>query len=125
MADWVLFTKRTEEPKLRCLERRLTAAGIHHRRNGDSFHAPILEVPADRVDEAWHVLNAIGDDTPDDDPRFFEELGLDAADYGEDGDFDYDLLDFPVEDFLPEDDDPDNDEGLWHEGMRRWADPNR
>jgi hypothetical protein len=66
---WERFTKRTEDPKLAWLERQLTAAGIKHRRNGHSFHAPILEVQADKIDEAWEILTPV-DDIPDDDPRW-------------------------------------------------------
>jgi hypothetical protein len=66
---WERFTKRTEDPKLAWLERQLTEAGIQHRRNGASFHAPILEVQADKIDEAWAILTPV-DDIPDDDPRW-------------------------------------------------------
>lgn len=68
---WEMFTKRTEDPKLAWLERVLTVAGIPHRRNGRSFHAPILEVPRERLDEAWKILSPV-DDIPDDDSFFTE-----------------------------------------------------
>jgi len=68
-AGWAVFTKRTEEPKLSWLERQLDRAGIPHRRRGQSFHAPILEVARDRLDDAWDILDPV-DDVPDDDPRF-------------------------------------------------------
>lgn len=72
---WVMLTKRTEDPKLAWLETHLREHGIPSRRRGSSFHAPILEVPKDRSDEAWKLLDAkIGrrvlDDIPDDDPMF-------------------------------------------------------
>jgi hypothetical protein len=66
---WEQFTKRTNEPKLSWLEGQLTAHGIPHRRNGESFHAPILEVPPDHLPAAWAILTPV-DDVPDDDPRF-------------------------------------------------------
>ena len=72
MADeWVLFTKRTDDPTLSWLEHRLDDAGIPHRRNGWSFHAPIMEVPADRLSEAWVILDPV-DDIDDDDEMFGE-----------------------------------------------------
>ncbi|MHB8387663.1 hypothetical protein [Metallibacterium sp.] len=67
--EWKRLTKRTEDPKLAWLEAQLTAAGIEHRRNGESFHAPILEVSADRWDDAWSILDPV-DDVPDDHPSF-------------------------------------------------------
>lgn len=66
---WVRFTKRTDDPKLAWLERRLDAAGIKHRRNGESWHAPILEVDKARLNDAWAILTPV-DDVPDDDPQF-------------------------------------------------------
>lgn len=66
---WTRFTKRTDDPKLSWLEKQLDAAGIQHRRNGYSFHAPILEVPASDLDRAWEILTPV-DDIEDDDPRF-------------------------------------------------------
>lgn len=54
---FVRFTKRTEDPKLAYIERRLTEAGIAHRRNGFSFHAPILEVDETKQDAAWAILD--------------------------------------------------------------------
>ena len=67
--NWVLFTKRTDDPKLAWLQRQLKAAGIPNRRNGWSFHAPILEVPEEYEDAAWAILTPV-DDIDDDDPRF-------------------------------------------------------
>lgn len=66
---WVMFTKRTDDPKLAWLERQLDAASIPHRRNGHSFHAPILEVRLDDLERAWEILTPV-DDIDDDDPRF-------------------------------------------------------
>jgi len=55
--DWVNFCRRTNDPKLTWIESQLKTLGIAHRRNGDSFHAPILQVPRDRFSEAWDLLN--------------------------------------------------------------------
>lgn len=68
-SDWVMFTKRTDDPKLAWLAGQLDEAGIPHRRNGWSFHAPILEVPEDRLEDAWAILTPV-DDVDDDDPMF-------------------------------------------------------
>lgn len=69
---WVRFTKRTNDPKLAWLERRLDEKGIKHRRNGRSFHAPILEVHESQHDAAWEILRPV-DDIEDDDPRWTAE----------------------------------------------------
>lgn len=69
MTTFVLFTKRTEDPKLAWLERQLDAAGIPHKRDGYSWHAPILKVHEDQLDAAWEILTPV-DDIPDDDPRW-------------------------------------------------------
>lgn len=69
MTNWTQFTKRTNDPKLSALESMLDDAGIPHRRHGESFHAPILQVPAERLDDAWQILDPI-DDIPDDDARW-------------------------------------------------------
>lgn len=71
--DWVQFTKRTNEPKLLWVERQLKGRGIRSRRNGTSFHAPILEVVRHLENEAWAFLTPV-DDVPDDDPRWEEEM---------------------------------------------------
>ena len=55
--EWTQFTKLTEDPKLAYLERLLDERGIEHRRNGHGRHAPIMEVPEDRLDEAWALLD--------------------------------------------------------------------
>jgi len=69
MSKWTTFTRRTNDPKLAWLEGQLSEAGIKSQRNGESFHAPILEVPVDSLDKAWDILDPV-DDLPDDDPRF-------------------------------------------------------
>jgi hypothetical protein len=73
--EWVLWCKRTNDPKLTWIERELDKLGIPHRRNGESFHAPILEVPKDRESEAEAILQRrVGrytiDDIRDDHPRW-------------------------------------------------------
>jgi len=78
---WVLFTKRTEDPKLAWIEGQLQKLGIPSRRNGASFHAPILEVPEEhhQAADAWLQTpvdahengdNRTIDDVDDDDPMF-------------------------------------------------------
>lgn len=67
--NWVLFTKRTEDPKLSWLQARLTEAGIANKRQGYSFHGPILLVDAAKEDAAWDILTPV-DNVDDDDPRF-------------------------------------------------------
>lgn len=68
--EWVILCKRTHDPKLAWLERTLTAHGILSRRNGRSFHGPILEVPADLEDKAQLIL-ALVDDMDDDEAPFY------------------------------------------------------
>jgi hypothetical protein len=70
--QWVMFTKRTNDPKLAFLEKELARHGIKSRRNGESFHAPILEVKRKDLDKAWTILTPI-DVIDDDDPRFSKE----------------------------------------------------
>lgn len=77
--EWTALCRRTEDPKLRFIEAWLDNLGIAHRRNGYSFHAPILEVPEDMHDFAYEqILMApdekfgIFDEVPDDDPLFEE-----------------------------------------------------
>ena len=80
MTDWKTFTKRTNDPKLAWIERALTARGIPSRRHGFSWHAPILEVPAEYLATAQDFLaqpfdgdgNQTVDDVADDDPTFDE-----------------------------------------------------
>jgi hypothetical protein len=69
-----MLCKRTDDPKLSWLESRLDAAHIPHRRNGFSFHAPILEVASERLEQAWKILTPV-DDIPDDDEVFVEDVG--------------------------------------------------
>ena len=66
---WKTFTRRTNDPKLTWLEDRLDEAGIAHRRQGRSFHAPIMQVRASKLKEAEAILDPV-DDIPDDDPQF-------------------------------------------------------
>jgi hypothetical protein len=71
--EWVVLCKRTHDPKLSWLERTLTAHGILNRRNGSSFHAPILEVPADLEDKAQLILALVDDMDDDEDPFYVGE----------------------------------------------------
>jgi hypothetical protein len=68
---WVQLTKRTNDPKLSWLERQLDKLGIPHRRQGESFHAPIMQVPQAHYTEALGLLVEV-DDLPDDHRRFNE-----------------------------------------------------
>lgn len=73
--EWVVFTKRTGDPKLRYIEHRLDLMGIAHQRRGFSFHGPILMVPAKDEERAWGLLmekvgKRVLDDIPDDDRIF-------------------------------------------------------
>jgi hypothetical protein len=77
-ADWVLFCKRTNDPKLAWLQARLDEAGVVNRRNGESWHAPILEVPRGKLETAHIILDPI-DDIPDDDPRFASGYAFDGG----------------------------------------------
>lgn len=68
--NWVTFTRRTNYPKLGYLMKMLEEKGIPHKLDGFSFHAPILKVPEDQLDAAWHILWDMGDEVPDDAPQF-------------------------------------------------------
>ena len=70
---WVTICRRTNDPKLAWLERQFDdhKNPIPHRRNGESWHAPILEVPEDRYIDAQDILHPV-DDIDDDDPRWEE-----------------------------------------------------
>jgi len=79
LAKWTLFCKRTDDPKLSFIEKELRRRDIKSRRNGDSFHAPILEVPEEQLEDAWELFgeDVFGDgrrfdDIEDDDPIFGE-----------------------------------------------------
>lgn len=80
--NWETFTRRTNDPKLTYVETLLDEEGIPHRRQGESAHAPILEVPASDLDKAWDLLSRPIllrgkriplDDIEDNDP-FFEQV---------------------------------------------------
>lgn len=73
LTKWKMLTKRTDDPKLSWIERQLDRAGIAHRRNGNSFHAPIMEVEEARFPFALRMLDPI-DDVEDDDPRFTDPV---------------------------------------------------
>lgn len=79
--QWVTLCKRTDDPKLGWIERTLAARGIPSRRNGESWHAPILEVPAEHEQAGWDLLaepfdgmngDQSVDDVEDDHPTFTE-----------------------------------------------------
>jgi hypothetical protein len=73
----VLFTKRTDYPKLGYIIHRLNEEGIPSILHGQSFHGPILRVHKEHEEAAWRILaEKVGrsrkslDDLDDDDPRF-------------------------------------------------------
>jgi len=66
---WETFARRTDGKKLGWLKRELNKRGVMWRQNGDSFHAPIIEVAKEHLPMAWAVLTPV-DDIDDDDPRF-------------------------------------------------------
>jgi hypothetical protein len=70
--EWRAFCKRTNDPKLRWLQKRLAEVGIPSRREGKSFHAPILQVPKGCLDRALEILIPV-DDISDDSPRFHHD----------------------------------------------------
>ena len=72
-AKWVTLTQRTNEPKLRWIQRQLGGRGIIWRHNGESAHAPIIEVLEEDLDKAREFLDPV-DMIADDDPRWEEEL---------------------------------------------------
>jgi hypothetical protein len=74
---WTMLCKRTNDPKLAWIQQQLQARGIPSRRQGDSWHAPILQVPDEHVDAAWAFLGErwkrtryIVDDIRDEHPDF-------------------------------------------------------
>lgn len=78
--EWVTFTRRTNDPKLGYIEQELTRLGILHRRYGESFHAPILQVPSPSLDAAWGILETsikgtLLDELPDDNEFFLKPHG--------------------------------------------------
>lgn len=73
--EWVTFTRRTADLKLSWLERALTARNIPNRRHGESAHAPILQVPAGKLDAAWEILTPELDEREDDDLTFSNPQG--------------------------------------------------
>lgn len=66
---WTVFIRRTNNPKIEWLEEQLDALEIPHRRHGNLFHVPILEVPENKLASAQILLDSI-DNTSDDDPWF-------------------------------------------------------
>lgn len=67
---WETFTRRTDGFKLGWLRRQLDSRDIPYRFNGRSWHAPILQVPADRWEEAWKILTPEIDEMPDNHAMF-------------------------------------------------------
>ena len=59
MTAWTQLTDKTAMPKLTWLIKELKGAGIETRLNGESFEAPILEVPEGQFNDAWTILGPI------------------------------------------------------------------
>jgi hypothetical protein len=93
---YVTLCKRTGDPKLTAIEVLLDNLRIAHRRNGESWHAPILEVQERDIEKAWGLLSKRDkrwgskhlDDVRDDAPcwsRIIDEAeqeSLDTARFG-------------------------------------------
>jgi len=77
---WIRLCKWTDDPKLQYLERWFDREGIVHRRNGHSFHAPILEVAVEDYNDAYDLLIGIWDGEEDDEgnPQRFDDVPDDA-----------------------------------------------
>lgn len=85
---WDTLCKRTNDPKLSFIEHALDLRGIPHRRDGESWHAPILQVPEENLDAAGGMLSESArqshdlpvrfgvclDDVPDDHECFREYM---------------------------------------------------
>jgi hypothetical protein len=56
--DWITLTRKTKDPKLSFIEGQLTALEIPHRRHGSSWNGPVLQIPRERLVEAWDFLNS-------------------------------------------------------------------
>lgn len=77
--DWVQFTRRTNDPKLKWLEISLARAGIQSRRQGESWHAPILQVQEKDLEAAWSILTPTIDELPDDHPLFTKPFDVNPS----------------------------------------------
>lgn len=75
--NWTTLTRRTRTPKLLWIMRALGRVGVACRLNGESFHAPILEVTQVDFDRAWLVVDPI-DNLADDDPMFADPASAQA-----------------------------------------------
>lgn len=71
--NWKAITRRTDDPKLAWIERRLDEHNIPHMRSQvASWHAPILLVPEDRATQAGDLIWRI-DHVDDQDPRWEQD----------------------------------------------------
>ncbi|KPJ96730.1 MAG: hypothetical protein AMS18_00280 [Gemmatimonas sp. SG8_17] len=67
---WVVLTRRTNDPKLFWIEMLLRVKfGIETKRDGESFHAPIMKVRKEDHDIGWAIV-VLFDEIEDDDPMF-------------------------------------------------------
>lgn len=67
MNGWMTLCSRVNDPKLAYIEKELQNQKIEHRRHGQSWHGPVLQVKAKCLDQARlsvNALNGMGDDNP-------------------------------------------------------------
>lgn len=76
--EWTVLTRRTQHPKLTWIMQALDRSEVAHRLNGESFHAPILEVDKAEFDLAWKILAPV-DSMSDDDSLFLQPLERERA----------------------------------------------
>lgn len=98
--DWVVFTRRTEHPKLQWIIDRLAEVGIEIQHQGFSAHGPItyVRVAQEAAAKAFLTESVVDaqsrsrviDDIPDDDPLFSDRLSIFQADGEDPDDFDLD-----------------------------------
>lgn len=70
MKNYVLFTKRTNDPKLSYVLKKCREKGLRVKKSGKSFHAPCSWVHVEDEEKAWEILSPI-DDIDDNDPMFY------------------------------------------------------
>ncbi len=69
LPEWILFTKRTANPKLKWLLDECRKSKLRVFRQGRSFHAPCTYVHREDEEAAWNILTPV-DDMADDHPKF-------------------------------------------------------
>lgn len=69
MNGWMTLCSRVNDPKLAYIEAELTTLKIEHRRHGQSWHGPVLQVKAKCLDQARLSVNSL-DGKDDNNPMF-------------------------------------------------------